>query len=76
MKIPNGIKKRIIKQRKVGYGLDSQRAELLKRNKAFLKELEGIKARLGDEFFEFYNSGISIEELREISKDNFLSMMM
>jgi hypothetical protein len=40
-------------QDKINFGKNRQRAELLKLNEVFLKELSGIKNRLGEEFLKF-----------------------
>jgi len=45
-------------QSKISFGKDRQRAELLKLNENFLKELSGIKNRLGDKFFKLMEEEI------------------
>jgi hypothetical protein len=40
-------------QSKIDFGKNRQRAELLKLNEVFLKELLGIKSRLGEKFLKF-----------------------
>ena len=45
-------------QCKISFGKDRQRAELLKLNENFLKELSGIKNRLGDKFFKLMEEEI------------------
>jgi len=59
-----------IEESKKDYDKNAQRAELLKRNKTFLNELEGIKKRLGNKFFELKK--VDIKKLTKISNDNLL----
>jgi hypothetical protein len=41
-------------QDKINFGKNRQRAEMLKQNEVFLKELSGIKDRLGERFFRLW----------------------
>lgn len=48
-------------QDKINFGKNRQRAELLKQNEDFLKELSGIKNRLGEKFFKLMEDEITME---------------
>jgi len=61
---------RRIKESKKDYDKKTQRAALLKRNKNFLNELEGIKKRLGNEFYKVKD--VYVHKLKETSNDNIL----
>jgi len=61
---------KLIEESKKPFHIENQRAELLKRNEMFLKELEGRSKRLGKEFFKIKE--LSRENLEELSKDNIL----
>lgn len=43
---------------KIDFGKNRQRAEMLKQNELFLKELSGIKNRLGEKFFRLMEETI------------------
>lgn len=61
---------RRIEESKRDYDKNHQRAELLKRNKMFSNEFEGISKRFGNEFFKVKN--LSYNKLSKISYDNIL----
>lgn len=65
--------KKLIETSKKNYDPKGQRVELLKRDETFLSELEGIKKRLGEEFFKILKEDIN--QFRKKSKNNILYQM-
>lgn len=61
---------KLIEKSKKNYDKKTQRAALLKRNKNFLNELEGIKKRLGNEFYKVKD--VNVNKIKEFSNDNIL----
>jgi len=71
MKVPNHVRN-MIDEGPLDYDPESQRAELLKRNKTFLQELEGIRNRLGNRFFELYSFLEGMSKLKKATSNNVL----
>jgi len=60
-----------IKESKRDYDRKSQYVELLKRNEIFLSDFEGVRNRLGKEFFKVKNLCLRNKLLTKLSGANF-----